>query len=184
MPRYIAFLRAINVGGHIVKMERLRREFASLGFTQIETFIASGNVIFEARTQKEPLLQRKIEAQLRKEFGYEVAALIRSPAELIEIARHQPFSPADLNAAGHALYVALLDARPSDEAEKKLIAYRDEINDFHVHGREIYWLCRKRISDSNFTGARLEKTIGMRATLRNITTIRKLAGKHLLDLPT
>ena len=47
MPRYIAFLRAINVGGHTVKMDRLREIFESLGFANVETFIASGNVVFE-----------------------------------------------------------------------------------------------------------------------------------------
>jgi uncharacterized protein (DUF1697 family) len=48
MPRYIALLRAINVGGHLVKMDALRRHFEELGFDPVETFIASGNVMFEA----------------------------------------------------------------------------------------------------------------------------------------
>jgi uncharacterized protein (DUF1697 family) len=49
MPKYIAFLRAINVGGHIVKMKDLRELFGSLGFTGVETVLASGNVVFETR---------------------------------------------------------------------------------------------------------------------------------------
>lgn len=183
LPRYIAFLRAVNVGGRIVKMEQLRRELAALGFSGVQTLIASGNVIFEARAQQEHLLQRKIESQLRKGLGYEVAVFIRSPSELIEIVRHEPFPREDLHAPGHALYVALLSARPSAEAEKNLIACRNEGNDFHVHGREIYWLCRTRMSDSNFTGARLEKITGMQTTVRNITTIRRLITRHLPDQP-
>ena len=54
MPRYITFLRAINVGGHTVKMDRLREIFESLGFANVETFIASGNVVFERRRETRP----------------------------------------------------------------------------------------------------------------------------------
>jgi hypothetical protein len=82
LARYFAFLRAINVGGHIVKMERLRREFEGLGFAEVETFIASGNVIFESRATNEKLLSSKVERHLESALGYEVAVFIRSSAEL------------------------------------------------------------------------------------------------------
>jgi uncharacterized protein (DUF1697 family) len=72
MPRYVAFLRAINVGGHIVKMDALRRHFASLGFDDVETFIASGNVIFQSRSTAAAALERRIEACLEERLGYEV----------------------------------------------------------------------------------------------------------------
>ncbi len=51
MPKYVALLRAINVGGHTVKMDHLRRLFEALGFTNVETFIASGNVIFDSTSK-------------------------------------------------------------------------------------------------------------------------------------
>ena len=65
MSRYLAFLRAINVGGHTVKMDALRHIFESLGFTSVETFIASGNVIFEAGQQDPAALEKAIETRHR-----------------------------------------------------------------------------------------------------------------------
>ncbi|MDQ3120394.1 MAG: DUF1697 domain-containing protein [Verrucomicrobiota bacterium] len=67
MARYIAFLRAINVGGHVVTMERLRLSFLEMDLANVETFIASGNVIFESRAQPD-LLEIKIEKQPQKEL--------------------------------------------------------------------------------------------------------------------
>ena len=72
-------------------MERLRREFEFLGFSGVETFIASGNVVFEARGRNEERLRAKIEHHLREALGYEVTTFIRSTAELRQIASHRPF---------------------------------------------------------------------------------------------
>jgi len=58
------------------------------------------------------------------------------------------------------------------------MAFRSEVDDFRVHGCEVYWLCRKKISESAFSGALLEMAIGMPATIRNATTVRKLAAKY------
>jgi len=178
LSRCVAFLRAINVGGHIVKMEQLRREFESLGFSGVETFIASGNVIFQSRSQNWRQLEARIEKHLQKVLGYEVATFIRSPAELRQVANQRPFLLADDKAAGHSLLVAFFSSPPSREAAKNLMAFRSETDDFHLSDREVYWLCRTRISDSRFTGARLEKIVGMRATIRNVTTVRKLAERY------
>ena len=82
MPRTIAFLRAVNVGGHTVKMDALRRHFESLGFSNVETFIASGNVIFETPFKNARTLESSIENKLRDALGYEVAAFLRTDAEL------------------------------------------------------------------------------------------------------
>jgi uncharacterized protein (DUF1697 family) len=177
-PRLIAFLRAINVGGHTVKMDRLRALFAELDFANVETFIASGNVIFEAPEQATATLEKQIERHLQESLGYEVKTFIRSTIELAEIATYQPFPKADLEADGNSLYIAFLAASPTDEAQQKLLTFRSEIDDFHVHEREIYWLCRKRMSDSTFSGALLEKTIGMPATMRNVTTVKRLTAKY------
>ncbi|HEX8682084.1 MAG TPA: DUF1697 domain-containing protein [Ardenticatenaceae bacterium] len=174
MPRYVAFLRAINVGGHTVKMEPLRRLFEAMEFSNVETFIASGNVIFDATLTDTKALERKIEDSLRAVLGYEVATFIRTTSEVAEIARYQPFDDSE----GHALYIAFLAAPPGDEAKQKLLSFANEVDEFHVSGREGYWLCRKKMSESSFSGALLEKTLGMQATLRNSTTVRKIAAKY------
>jgi len=178
MPKYVAFLRAINVGGHTVKMDHLRRLFESLGLSNVETFIASGNVIFDSAVKATKALEKKIEDHLEEALGYKVATFIRSTGELAAIARHEPFGNAEPGAEEAVLYIAFLAARPGGEAERKLLSYATEDDDFHVFGREVYWLCRKKISDSRFSGALLEKTLGMKATLRNSTTVRKLASKY------
>lgn len=177
MLRYIAFLRAINVGGHTVKMDHLRRLFEALGFSNVETFIASGNVIFDSPAAEATALERQIEQHLHQSLGYEVATFLRTPTELAAVAAHLPFPAAELE-AGNSLYIAFLPAPPGDEARQKLLAFRSPIDDFHIHQREIYWLCRKKMSDSTFSGALLEKTIGLPATMRNVTTVRKMAAKY------
>jgi uncharacterized protein (DUF1697 family) len=178
MPKYVAFLRAINVGGHTVKMDYLRGLFEALGFTNVETFIASGNVIFDSPSRSARTLERKIEASLELTLGYAVATFIRSTSELAEVANYKPFSEKELSAAGNTLYVGFMAASPSDAAKQKLLALPLKMDDFHLHGREVYWLCRAKFSDSEFSGARLEKTLGMPATLRNSTTVKKLAAKY------
>lgn len=178
MARYIALLRAINVGGHNVKMAHLRELIGSLGYANVETFIASGNVIFDAPAQDARTLEKRIEDHLRESLGYEVATFVRSASELANTARHWPFDPSDLEADGTSLYIAFLPAPPTAEAQEKLMAFRTEVDDFAVHGREVYWLCRKKISESSFSGALLEKTVRMPATMRNATTVKKLTAKY------
>ena len=178
MPKYVAFLRAINVGGHTVKMDYLRKLFEALGFTKVETFIASGNVIFDSPSRSATGLEKKIEASLQQTLGYAVVTFIRSSAELADIASYKPFADEELSAAGNTLYIGFLTASPSDAAKQKLLALNLKLNDFHLHGRELYWLLRTKFSDSEFSGARLEKTLGMPVTLRNSTTVKKLAAKY------
>ena len=93
MPRYVAFLRAINVGGHVVKMDHLRTLFEEIGLTEVETFIASGNVLFNSPSKSGPALERKIEKQLRTALGYEVATFVRTHAEVQQVAAYEPFPP-------------------------------------------------------------------------------------------
>ena len=173
MPRYIAFLRAINVGGHnTVKMDFLRRLFESLGFSNVKTFIASGNVVFEITSKNAQALAREIEKSLREALGYEVATFIRTAAELATVADYKPFGQPDLDGAA-ALNIAFLADVLDDKSSQKLMALRTDIDDFHVHGLEIYWLCRKRQSGSKISNAVLEKALGQKATLRGANTVKR-----------
>ena len=177
MPRYIAFLRAINVGGHTVKMDDLRRHFETLDFANVETFIASGNVIFEASVKNTRTLEKKIEEHLHAALGYEVATFLRTEAELATIAQYQPFSLALFKTA-QAFNVAFLAEPLEATAHKKVLMLQSDIDEFYVQGREVYWLCKKKQSESKFSNVVLEKTIGRAATIRGINTIQKLAAKY------
>lgn len=179
MPAYIAFLRAINVGGHTVKMEKLKKLFEALGFSKVETFIASGNVIFDSPSKNKSALEKKVEAHLKKTLGYEVSTFIRTPSELTAIAGYKPFPESDI-AKSHALYVGFLQAPVSAEAKGKLLAAESKIDRFQFHGRELYWLLSaSSIKETKFSGPLLEKTLGQPTTLRNVTTVRKLAEKYV-----
>jgi len=178
MPKYIAFLRAINVGGHTVKMDHLRDLFAALGFRNVETFIASGNVIFDSTSKNTRALEQKIESCLQESLGYEVATFVRSTSELRDVAEYQPFPDLELGAAGHVVYIGFMAAEPSDTAKEKLLSLATKIDDFHLKGREVYWLCRAKFSESGVSGALLAKTLGMPATLRNSTTVKKITAKY------
>lgn len=178
MPKYVAFLRAINVGGHTVKMDYLRSLFEGLGFANVETFIASGNVIFDSTSRSTKALEKKIEACLESKLGYAVGTFIRSTAELAAIAEYKPFSASELNTVGHTLYLGFLAAEPSDAAKAKLRLLATKVDDFHLNGREVYWLSRKKFGESEISGAILAKTLGMPTTLRNSTTVKKLAAKY------
>ena len=178
MPKYVAFLRAINVGGHTVKMDYLRDLFAGLGFRNVETFIASGNVIFDSTSKSTRALEKKIESCLLEALGYDVATFIRSTTQIADIAQHKPFPDSELSTAGHALYIGFMAGEPTETAKEKLLSLATEVDDFHLNGREIYWLCRAKFSESEISGALLAKTLGLPATLRNSTTIRRLAAKY------
>ncbi len=176
--RLLAFLRAINVGGHNVRMDRLRELFEALGLSNVETFIASGNVIFDSPATNPQVLEKEIEDHLRGSLGFEVATFIRSASELRDIANYRPFEASELDREGNSLYIAFLRSPPGGKVRERLSAFRTEFDDFHIHGREVYWLCRTKMSESAFSGALLEKTIGMPATMRNATTIKRLATKY------
>jgi uncharacterized protein (DUF1697 family) len=177
MPKLIAFLRAINVGGHNVTMAELRGIFESLSLNKVETFIASGNVIFESRSGAIPALERKIERQLLASLGYEVRTFLRTVPEVAAIARYKPFAEANLKSAA-ALNVAFLTDPVKAEAARTLLALKTDIDDFHVQGREVYWLCKMRQSDSKFSNVRFEKMLNARATWRNVNTVVRLAAKY------
>ena len=178
MARYFAFLRAINVGGHTVKMDVLRQLFESLGFSNVETFIASGNVIFAVKAADGKSLEKKIEKTLQEALGYEVSTFIRTDAEFTAIAAYKPFPQSLLDSAA-ALNIGFLADAPEAVTKQKLISLKTDIDDFHIHGRELYWLCRKKQSESKISNVVLEKALGLKATLRGINTINKMAEKYI-----
>ena len=174
--RLVALLRAINVGGHTVKMDALRRKFEQLGFAGVETFIASGNVLFDS-PKKTPALEREIEAGLAKALGYEVVTFIRTPAEVAAIAAYQPFGREPV-AKGHSLYATLLKAAPDAEAQKRVLALQSDVDAFHFHGREFYWHRRGGHDSTTFSGAQFERLIKAPGTARNINTFVRLASRR------
>jgi len=174
MPKYIAFLRAINVGGHTVKMDHLSKLFEALGFSGVETFIASGNVIFETTAKNTATLENKIAKHLEKSLGYQVDTFLRTIQEVAEIEKRSPFTA---KSKEDSVYVAFLHEAPNADATSAVMALKNKANDFAILEREIYWL-RLNKDDSLFLKNPLQKVLKLSATLRNMTTIRKLFEKY------
>ncbi len=177
MPKYVAFLRAVNVGGHVVKMDELRELFSSLKFSNVETFIASGNVIFDTKSAPDRKLEEKIEKSLEAALGYEVGTFVRSLDEIRAVIAHQAF-PSDAVKAAYVVNVGFMRDSLSTSVVEQAMSFRTEIDDFHIHGREVYWLCRIRQSDSKFPAKKFEKAITGPATWRNMNTVVRLAEKY------
>ena len=177
--RGIAFLRAINVGGaHVVKMDRLKKIFEGAGFTGVETYIASGNVVFDlSPATKGATVERSIETILLDALGYEVAAFVRTGRELQAAAEHEPFAASALKASLR-LNVAFVKQPLDAKAVKAIKGLASAVEDFDVRGREIYWLSRVMQSESKISNAMFEKTLGQPSTVRGVSTVRKMAEKY------
>ena len=194
--RYIAYLRAINVGGRTVKMAALRALFESLGYVDVETFIASGNVIFrEANVAKprrsprnvtathavERLLEQSLEGALVKSLGFTVDVFVRSTDDNARLAGWTPNPAQPFPEEGESLYVGFLKDSPTAAVIRAIGEFSNDVDQFFFNEREVFWLCRKTISTSVFSGARLEKLLGAPTTMRNITTVRKLARLYAIE---
>jgi len=158
-------------------MAKLRRHFVSVGLTDAETFIASGNVLFTAATRALPTLERKIEARLAEALGYEVKTFIRTDAEVVAVSGHRAFPAARIARAG-AYSVGFLREPLGTSGVKALMGLKSEIDDFHVRGRELYWICKKGQSESEVSNMVLERTLKVSTTLRGLKTIGKLVAKY------
>jgi len=176
MPRLVAFLRAINVGGHVVTMDELRTVFTKMAFAGVETFIASGNVILESRAGG-AALEKKIEAGLEKALGYEVRTFLRSGAEIAAVGAFKPFTPKRWE-AGRTRVVGFLAAPLGQDALAALIKLRSPTDDFHVNGRDIYWVSTLGQSESKISNVLLERTLKTGTTFRGINTIYRLIAKY------
>jgi uncharacterized protein (DUF1697 family) len=175
MPRYIALLRGVNLGGHTVKMDRLKALFEELKLKKVETFIASGNVIFESASKSPAALEKKIALHLEKSLGFPAMTFLRTDEELSRVLEHEVFD----DTGSHHIYIGFLLEKPSKEAHARLMAHQSPSDSFHVGAREVYWVCRaKGMSDSPFFRLGIEKALGMKATVRNVTTIAKLSAKY------
>lgn len=172
MTIYIALLRGINVGGHkLIKMVELKHMFEELGYRRVQTYIQSGNVVFEADKDEE-LLQTEIENEINKVFGFTVSVMLRTAEQLERIIDKCPFS-ADGLTGKQSIHLTFLKETPSQEVLDKLPDIDLEEDEYLFDGRELYLLYRKSVLDSNLT-KKFQKLAP--ATSRNWKTIIKLAA--------
>jgi uncharacterized protein (DUF1697 family) len=142
----------------------------------VETFIASGNVIFESAENAREL-EGRIEERLLAVLGYEVATFLRTPEEVASAAACTPWSREEMESAG-ALVIGFLKEPLPTPARARLAELETETDRLETRGREIYWRCATRQSDSKLSGAALERALGVSTTLRGRRTLERLSAKH------
>lgn len=172
--RWVAFLRAVNVGGRTVKMAAVKSALAKAGLDEVETFLASGNVLFESG-KREPALRTLIEATLAKSLGFEVPTVVRPAEELVELASSKAIAEAKRRAP--TLVVGFLHEPLGKSAMKQLTALETDVDRFAHAGRHLLWLCSVKQSESKLTLTKVEKAIGGVATFRGANTVERLAAK-------
>jgi uncharacterized protein (DUF1697 family) len=177
MNRYVAFLRGMNLGNRRITNDDLRSHFEALKCEEVATFRASGNVIFAANGESTAKLTTRLEDGLAEALGYEVPVFLRSAAELAAIASHEPFEAKYLKASKGKLQIALLEKKPTAKAGKSALALSTEADRLAVEGRELYWLPRGGMSDSELDLKALATILGS-MTIRTKGTIDQIAAKH------
>lgn len=177
MTLYIALLRGINVGGHNkIKMADLRTALTDAGLRRVQTYIQSGNVLFESADAETPV-REKIESTIQSAFGLSLTVVLRTAEELERIAGSCPF-PAELVAeaeatcVGESLYVALLPEAPGAEGVAKLAEADRGDDEYRIVGRDVYLLFRQSVRDAKLS-VHLSK-LGVPVTVRNWNTVNKL----------
>ncbi|MDX6590773.1 MAG: hypothetical protein QOI84_2047 [Solirubrobacterales bacterium] len=178
MDRHVAFLRGMNLGGRRIKNEELRAELETLGFEEVATFRASGNVVFETtKKEKEGALGERIERGLGEALGYEVPVFLRNCAEVTAIASREPFDSKLVATSGGKLQVSLLRKKPSAAARRGILALATDEDLLAVNGREVYWLPSGGILDSDLDLKSLEAIVGA-DTRRTMGTIEQIAARY------
>ena len=168
MPRFVAFLRGVNVGGaRVVKMADLKVIFEKAGATDVATFIQSGNVLFTHAEKSEAALQKKLETALAKALTFEVTLTLRTPKELANAIESNPFPKAD----PQTVHVYFL---PTKAPALEIDAAKFAPEAFKVSGREVYLHLPKGMGNSKLAGA-LARKLPL-ATARRIEVVGKIVA--------
>jgi uncharacterized protein (DUF1697 family) len=178
MPRYAAFLRGMNVGGHRIANDALRKHVEALELEDVATFRASGNVIFSADGGAAlEVVARRLEKGLEQALGYAAPVYARTAAQMRAMAAYEPFDPGLVEAAKGKLQVALLSAKPTAKARKQVLDLATDDDRLVLHGSELYWLPSGGILDTALDLKAIDALLG-RCTRRTKGTIDLIAAKH------
>lgn len=172
MAVYVAFLRAVNVGNNLLKMERLRSLCEDLAFKNVTTYVQSGNLIFESENSPSDCT-RAIEQKLVGETRLPVTVVVRTPAELGAIIRRNPFLK-EKGIDRSRLHVTFLTGAATKEGLQKLSAIKSATDQFRLVGQEVYLYCPGGYGTSKLSNPAVEKALSVRATTRNWNTVNKL----------
>jgi uncharacterized protein (DUF1697 family) len=172
LPRYAAMLRGINLGSHKrISMADLRRLFEDLGAQNVQTYVVSGNVVFDSPAGSRADLSRKIRDRIQADLGHDVEIVLRSAAEMAEVAATKPFGDDD---DAH-LYVTFLEEKPEASRVKALDGAAFAPDEFEIRGTEAYLHFPNGYGRSKLSNEWFERKLGVAATSRNWRTVTALA---------
>lgn len=175
MTRYISILRGINVGGkRKMLMTDLKKLYGDLGFSNVVTYIQSGNVIFDLGTKESSIqIADKIEQSISHKYGFEVPVIVRTIPELQQSFKSNPF----LISQGveiERLCLTFLKSLPSEEKLKSLVGLDFHPDKFKIIDKDVFIYYSGKSRDSKLTNNLFEKKLKVSATTRNWKTVRKL----------
>jgi uncharacterized protein (DUF1697 family) len=174
MPVIVSLLRAVNVGGHaVIKMAELRALYESLRFERVQTYVQSGNVVFQTDEADLDTLARRIRAAIKKEFAVEPEAILRSVDAMRSIVARNPFARRKGIEPGK-LHVQFLPGKLSAQANTQLKALTLKSEELIPSGQEIYIYFPNGAGKSKLPWPKLEKICGMPGTGRNWNSVTKL----------
>jgi uncharacterized protein (DUF1697 family) len=172
MPTYTAFLRGVNVGQNLLRMERLREVCSRIGMKNVRTYVQSGNVVFEAEGTAEKWAQA-LERKLAGETRLPVTVLVRAAAEMKKVLGGNPFLK-EKGIDTTRLAVVFLQQAPSKATLDQMRAVDIGNERFECAGREIYIHCPDGFAKTKLYS--LDKLLGQRTTTRNWNTVTKLCA--------
>lgn len=174
MYKYIALLRGINVGGrNKIIMSDLRALFRAIGFTEVTTYIQSGNIIFRSKGAKSKELEQRIEREIERKYGYSVPVIVLTGNKLEKILGDNPLRPIKEDEFSKMYYVFLKEF-PESEAVAKFKKNKYENEKYIVSEDYIYLKCLSGMGKARLTTNLLEKNLNVQATARNHKTALKI----------
>ncbi len=174
MQKYISILRGINVGGHkMIKMDALRKMCETLDFSDVETYIQSGNIIFTCKKTNFADLENKIAENIVKTFGFDVPVMVKEVEDVAIILQNNPFVK-EANEDEKALHVTFLSEIPDTEAVEKIKNATYDGDKFVIVEKTVYLYCVNSYHKTKLSNNFFEKKLNVTATTRNWKTVNEL----------
>ena len=159
MPRYISLLRAINVSGQKkILMVDLKSLYEDLGFTNVQTYIQSGNVVFESNEENKEELQLLIFNKIKAQYGFDVPNLLLSPREIKEVLTNNPYQSIE------KMYFVFLSEVPSQKNKEELCALTFDNEFYEIKQKVIYFHCPDGYGNAKLNTNFFEKKLNVIAT--------------------
>ena len=175
MQKYLSLLRGINVGGRRrVLMADLKLLYQELGLTNVQSYIQSGNVWFEAKADEKPEnIASQIAESIKEKYDFEVPIILRNTEQLSKILELNPFLKED-NMDTQKLHVTFLSSLPSESELETIKTFNYEPDRFEIVGKEVFICCEGKYHKSKLSNAFFEKKLKVATTTRNWKTVSKL----------